>query len=233
VQRHLYLNQKRIFYLLIGLTLSAMVLLAGCGAEPVPAPVEPTQPPVNLPTPTSAPPVATPTPFSTPTLPPIVTKEWASVKSAGADLKTAPDINSATIVRLPGFAIAALQLKLSDESWVERVGGGWLQRQDIVIYKTEEEARRGVPQSALTPSPLPAYAPPSGAGNVRYTYPPIAGAGAVPRQLPTTAPPKAAPNVPGAKPTPTGVPPTIPPTLPFSIPPFPTSSSNTPPSYGT
>lgn len=198
------------FYLLLTLILTTSALLVACGDPPTPtATVAPTRPPT--PTATPIPPTATPVP-PTATLAPIDTTEWGSVKSGGAELKAEPDANSGTLTKLPPFTIVAWRRKLPDESWLERLGGGWVRRQDVVIYNSEEEARRAVPQAAGTPTALPAYVPPSVRVNAPYTFPPVAGPSAIPRQLPTnpvpTQPPNSNPQPTRPVNTPTPVPPT-------------------------
>ena len=180
--------------LLLVTLISGSSLLVACGDTAATAVVAPN---LVLPTATTPPlPTNSPTPQPTPTIAPIASTEWGSVKSTGTEVKAAPDNSSATLEKLNGFTIVAWQRKLVDESWLERAGGGWVQRRDIVIYGSEAEARRSVPQLAASITPLPSFNPnPATIGPAKYTYGPVVGPGAVPQVLTTRPAPATSPAV--------------------------------------
>ncbi len=149
-------NNPVLMVLVSTLLLSWLMIITACGDEAVPAAVS------TLPPQPSAPPTATiipttPTPQPTATLAARTTNEWASVKSGGTEVKTEPKNDAPIVEKLGGFTIVALQRKLIDESWLERVGGGWLPRRDVIIYANEYEARRSAPQVTQPPTPIPTY----------------------------------------------------------------------------
>ncbi len=171
----------------LALLLGAMLFsLTACGGEQV-GPTAAPSVPTALPT-IPATPAPSPTPVPTATLAALLTTEWGSVKAIGAEVKASPDTKAATLEKLGGFTIVAWQRKLPDGSWLERAGGGWLQRQDVVVYATEGDARKGVPAATLPPTSVPTYnAKPATIGNPAYTYAPISGPGSIPQLI--TKPP--------------------------------------------
>lgn len=202
--------KKYVFWSLIGFLFSS--LLVGCGGEVAPTtaplPVVPTPLP---PTPTPLP----PTPQPTATLNSVATTEWGSVKSTGAEVHAAPNTSSPIVENLAPFTILAWQNKLIDESWFERAGGGWVSHDSVVIYRSEFEARRGVPQITATPTNVPTYNPKAPTiGRANYTFAPVVGNGSVPQYITTAPPPqptstpRGTPPAAVGSPKPTTVPPT-------------------------
>ncbi len=130
-----------IFLVILSLSLNA------CGEDP------PSGPAVILPTPTDSP-KPTPTPLVA-----IQTNEWAVVKFAGAEVRDSPLENANTLEKLGGYTVVALELKLVDESWVQRAKGGWIKTKDLVIYNNEFLARRSVPTAASGTPVVPPAGP--------------------------------------------------------------------------
>lgn len=188
----------------LALILLAFVL-AACDTGPASIPTANQQQQAAVPTATATliPPTVTPTPLpptATP-LPIVNTTEWGTVKSTGAEVKAEPNTNSATVGKLQGFSLVSFQRKTTNESWWERTGGGWIARDGLVIYRTEAEASRSLPQTAST-GPTPTYVPPAQV-NINYgdsvVVSPPAGIAAKPpvqapkgQTTPTPQPPPAA-----------------------------------------
>lgn len=196
-------------------------LLAACGEAVQPTVV--VVPTINVATPTKAPPTVPPTPVPTATLNSAATNEWGTVKSIGAEVRQEPNPGSPLIEKLAGFTVVAWQSKLIDESWFERAGGGWVRRDDVVVYRTEAEARRAVPQATPTDKPVPTYNPnPLPTGKVNYTFAPVVGPGAAPQYFTQAPPPPQPTPVPGSQPTPTAARPTATPLTIQTVTPKPT-----------
>ena len=136
------------------LLLAFISTLVACDSAPATAPAQVALATATEPTPTATVP-ATPTPNPTPIpVKPLKTSEWATVKSTGAEVKSRPDAGSTTLEKLEAFTVVGWQNKLPDESWWERAGGGWIARNEVVIFKTETEARKNVPQPTATLAPV-------------------------------------------------------------------------------
>ncbi|MEI6046678.1 MAG: hypothetical protein WCS37_20180, partial [Chloroflexota bacterium] len=198
-----YASRKSLLCLSLGVLLLSALLLSACGGE---QPTATVAPPTIVLSPTPVPPTTIPTPVPTATLAPVATTEWGSVKSTGAEVKAVPDNSAPTLEKLSGFTIVSWQRKLPDESWLERSGGGWIQRREVIIYNNESEARRGVPQPVAQPSQIPTYNPnPVQVSNPSYTFAPITGPDAGFKiNIPTPTPTIAKPSLPLG--TPIGIP---------------------------
>ncbi|NWJ98326.1 MAG: hypothetical protein HXX20_21445 [Chloroflexi bacterium] len=129
------------------------LLLTACGNEAA-TPVAIAPVPVD-----TATPVPTATPRPTPTLAIVATGEWSIVKSTGANVKAEPNESLPTLEKLDGFTLVALQRSLANQSWVERAGGGWINRNQLVVYANEVEARRSLPKPTAVPVLVPTFNP--------------------------------------------------------------------------
>jgi hypothetical protein len=164
--------------LLSTLCITLTLVFSACGSadtNTLPAQVAQAAP---IATSTPIPPTATATVQPTATLAAVITAEWAVVKGTGAEVKAEPRSSSDTVERLAGFTVLALQRKLIDETWLERAGGGWVAKNDVIIYRNEAEARRNVPQATSAPTPVPTYNP---------NQPPTANPALVKQQIEATA----------------------------------------------
>lgn len=173
----LALRCKFLVYLLL---LAFIITLVACDSAPATAPAQVALATATEPIPTATVPAI---PTAQPTATPVKllkTSEWATVKSTGAEVKSRPAAGSTILEKLEPFTVVGWQNKLPDESWWERAGGGWIARNEVVIYKTEAEARKNVPQPTATPAPVtpPKLVDPQPASinlQTRPTAKPVAG----------------------------------------------------------
>ncbi len=126
-----------IFALLLSLTLAA------CGdPTPIPGPK-----PTPLPIPTQ-----TPKPSPTPLIG-IPTDQWGVVKFPGAEVKETPADLSKTLEKVNGYTVFQIDLKLQDDTWFRRSGGGWINGKDLNVYLNEFQAKRSIPTPGVNSTP--------------------------------------------------------------------------------